>query len=182
MSSPPFSFPPGFRDIGESDKSLTARQAISQILFLIGKQAKVLRDPLSDRLYTHSAGLLVEGVAKFVISSILTMGDLSVQDGEELPRVLKPLVDDILGQVSRPSKNQTRNEVFDEVARHAGSVAKLACILEIIQLKLAEIVGEWLNGAIKRRGVTREELSTLIEAMFNDSPLRREALAAIAAK
>lgn len=83
-------------------------------------------------------------------------------------------------QVTRPSKSQSRAECFEEVSKHAASVSKLKCLLELMMgLTLPDIVSEWQAGALRRRGVTKEEVATVIEMLFNDTALRRQSLEAV---
>jgi hypothetical protein len=60
--------------------------------------------------------------------------------------------------------------------RSASSVGKLKCLLELMSLRMSDIVAEWESGTLKRRGLTRDEVSVLIEALFSDSQLRRQVL------
>lgn len=55
-------------------------------------------------MYAHAAGALIDGVLKMMIRAILTVGDLSVEDSEALPAVLKTFPDDLLGQVIPPTQ------------------------------------------------------------------------------
>lgn len=128
--------------------------------------------------------------------------------------MLRPLVEDMIGQVARPGKVASRAKVFDEVARwvgqmqrallpsfffkkktsryraaaaffrgasllanrHSGSVPKLACMLDLLTMKLVDIVSEWEIGSLRRRGLSKDECVVLVESLFSDTLLRRQAI------
>ena len=136
----------------------TALAVVSQIT----TEAKSLENVLSQNDFSHFLGTIVEFAIESLVEKILNLDQIARDDETALQQIIDLFLG--LGQLFSQSPSE-----------FVASWRKLEVVKEILENDMNGILKLFAEGKVAE-ALTFEELTKLIEAMFEDSPKRRESL------
>ncbi|EIE23685.1 hypothetical protein COCSUDRAFT_63210 [Coccomyxa subellipsoidea C-169] len=171
----------GFSRLHVAQRGIAARKVVQQALHALRRMGDVMGGVLAPREFVRVAGTVVQTLADRAVGELLALRDISVEESEDLPRILGPLADDAAaaalgrsGALDQPPPH--RDALLAAIEAGAPALAKLREVLFVMGARLLEIDQRWKDGGLERAGLTADEVVHLIEALFEDTDLRSEVL------
>ncbi|KAK9824037.1 hypothetical protein WJX72_007197 [[Myrmecia] bisecta] len=190
-----------FRNVSLAQRGITARKIVQQVLYFFRHLGGVLRDVLAPHEFVLAASALLQAVSSRITDDLLAIPDISVEESEDLPNILQPFVAKataaFLGSAGRRPASPhyaagaaaavgrevglDQGEVSDEVLvaaikAAAPALTKLQAVLRLMDMRLVEIQRAWQDDRLQQAGLSVAEACHLVEALFEDTDLRREVL------
>mmetsp|Transcript_3286 Transcript_3286/g.9428 ORF Transcript_3286/g.9428 Transcript_3286/m.9428 type:complete len:730 (+) Transcript_3286:258-2447(+) len=164
---------------------LACRKAVNAVVHSLGRLSAVIREVLTTPAFISSAGSLLQASCSRVVHELLSRRDISVDESEELPVVLLPLVEDapasILGLDGPGAASDWANEALLTALRAAAPAwARLKAAVGLLQARLADIGTMWEAGELQASGLTAAEVKGMVNALFEDTAMRDSVLEKIA--
>eukprot|EP00887_Chlorella_sp_A99_P003530 scaffold7.g3530.t1 len=175
------------------------RRAVVQLLAGFKRLGGVLRGVLSPAAFVEVAGHLIQAVCEQITGDIMSLPDISVDDSEQIPRILDDLVSSIHEAVlsgggapsssaaaaaadgARPGGPLLGGAPLEAVAaaleEATPAVWKLRELAELLDIRMVEIRQRWQEGRLPALGFSAAEVAHLVCALFEDTDLRRDFLA-----
>ena len=120
-----------------------------------------------------------------MVASVLSRKDIDDDEGKEIKVILQPLAEEALptllsslssgGAVS----GVPLSLISAAVVSNCVHLRRLVSLIHILDAKMAWIVEKWQAGAPRRDGWSRDEVTGLMRALFEDSSYRAEGLSKI---
>lgn len=152
--------------------------AMAERLCALGHELAPLLRPLS---YAKVTGSVLQAVLDRVVQELLELSDISAEESEALPQLLAPLLEAAAELAQGPGQER---EGFgaasaQAVRAFAPALPKLKAAVGLLEAPLRDVVHRWEQGLLPAVGFSSSEVAGLVEALFEDSPLRRSSLEAI---
>jgi len=152
--------------------------AMAERLRALGHELVPLLRPLS---YAKVAGSVLQAVLDRVVQELLELSDISAEESEVLPELLAPLLEAAAELAQGPGQER---EGFgaasaQAVRAFAPALPKLKAAVGLLEAPMRDVVHRWEQGLLPAVGFSSSEVAGLVEALFEDSPLRRSSLEAI---
>ncbi|CAL8471952.1 g11494 [Coccomyxa elongata] len=171
----------GFSRLHVAQRGITARKVVQQALHALRRLGDMLGSVLAPRDFVRVAAAVVQALAHRAVGELLALEDISVEESEDLPRILGPLADDApaaaLGRAGALEQAPAdRDLILAAIEARAPALAKLREVLFVMGARLVQIDERWKDGGLQKAGLSSDEVVHLIEALFEDTDLRREVL------
>ncbi|KAK9905917.1 hypothetical protein WJX75_008898 [Coccomyxa subellipsoidea] len=171
----------GFSRLHMAQRGITARKVVQQALHGLRRLGDVLGGVLAPREFVRVAATVVQALADRAVGELLVLRDISVEASEDLPRILGALAEDAaaaaLGRSGALEQAPLdRDMLVTAIEAGAPALAKLREVLFVMGARLVEIDEKWKHGGLQRAGLTSNDVVHLIEALFEDTDLRRTVL------
>ncbi|KAL3153383.1 hypothetical protein ABBQ38_011722 [Trebouxia sp. C0009 RCD-2024] len=183
----------GFQKVTSGQKGIAARRVVAQVLHSLSKLGDALGGILPSQVYVQAAGQVLQHVLQTVIDDLMSINDISVDESEDLPKILGPLVEEgplaALGRAHRSSSHSptpalspaTNKRVLLQTMKLAApAIVKLQELLELMDVRLVEIEDRWESGRLQTCGFESQEVIHLVKALFEDTEMRRRVLHIVA--
>lgn len=175
----------GFRQVTSGQKGIAARRVVAQVLHSLSRLGDALGGILPSQIYVQAAGRVLQAVLQTVIGNLMAINDISVDDSEELPKILGPLVEDgpeaALGRAHQQPGNAlspatNKRQLLQTMKLAAPAIVKLQELLELMDVRLVEIDDRWESGRLQACGFSNQEVIHVVRALFEDTDMRRRVL------
>ena len=152
--------------------------AMAERLQALGRETAPLLRPLS---YAKVAGSVLQAVLDRVMQELLELSDISAEESEALPQLLAPLLEAAAELAQGPGQDggDFGAASAQAVRAFAPALPKLKAAVGLLEAPLRDVVHRWATGLLPAVGFSSSEVAGLVEALFEDSPLRRSSLEAI---
>ena len=168
------------------------RRGIAGAMADMARRLRGLRRELVPLLrpfaYAKAAGSVLQSVLDRVVQELLDLPAISAAESEALPELLAPLLEAAaqlvqgseVGEASGAGGGGSATAGAALAARaFAPGLPKLKATVGLLEAPLRDVVHRWEQGLLPAVGLSSSEVAGLIEALFEDSPLRQSSLAAI---
>ncbi|KAK9823988.1 hypothetical protein WJX72_006819 [[Myrmecia] bisecta] len=159
-----------FRNVSLAQRGITARKVVQQVLYFFRHLGGVLHDVLAPHEFVFAASALLQAVSLRITDNLLAIPDISVEESEDLPNILQPFM----------AKAERREVLVAAIKAAAPALTKLQAVLRLVDMRLVEIQRAWQDGRLQQAGLGAAEACHLVEALFEDTDLRREVLNSMA--
>ncbi|DBA76382.1 TPA: hypothetical protein ACH3X1_010090 [Trebouxia sp. C0004] len=179
----------GFRQVTSGQKGIAARRVVSQVLHSLSKLGDALGGVLPSQIYVQAAGQVLQALLETVVDDLLLINDISVDESEDLPKILGPLVEEgplaALGRAHQQpnaafSPATNKRQLLQTMKLAAPAIVKLQELLELMDVRLVEIQDRWQSGRLQTCGFEGQEVVHLVRALFEDTEGRRRVLHIVA--
>ncbi|KAL0042877.1 hypothetical protein WJX79_002164, partial [Trebouxia sp. C0005] len=179
----------GFRQVTSGQKGIAARRVVSQVLHSLSKLGDALGGVLPSQIYVQAAGQVLQALLETVVDDLLLINDISVDESEDLPKILGPLVEEgplaALGRAHQQpgaafSPATNKRQLLQTMKLAAPAIVKLQELLELMDVRLVEIQDRWQSGRLQTCGFQGQEVVHLVRALFEDTEGRRRVLHIVA--
>ena len=152
--------------------------AMAERLQALGRETAPLLRPLA---YAKVAGSVLQAVLDRVMQELLELSDISAEESEALPQLLAPLLEAAAELAQGPGQDggDFGAASAQAVRAFAPALPKLKAAVGLLEAPLRDVVHRWATGLLPAVGFSSSEVAGLVEALFEDSPLRRSSLEAI---
>ncbi|GMH36375.1 hypothetical protein BSKO_04243 [Bryopsis sp. KO-2023] len=189
-----------FTGLRTGQQGIAMRRSAMQLSQLMARLGRVIGDVMAVSDQVALASLLMEDIASQIVGSLMGQTDITLQESEELPKILQPISCEMPAAILSISEELLKTfkvkstdggsdvanaesnlswlmwRVFCE---HCPSLLKLEKLMEIFEARLAAIVEWWEAGELQRTGFSGSEVRRLIYALFEHSDWREECIAKI---
>jgi len=153
---------------------LSFKKVIHQLTIL----NKLWKDVMPQEMFNQSLGHIVSIIVDYLISELEKLQDISEKETIALEKLFKMLFHfEALFQLTwtedRGTNSQTRQIPITVYVPHWSKFKQLT---ELLGMSLVSIVELWNNDTLHSVGFTKQEIISLIKAIFSDTEIRRERL------
>ena len=122
------------------------------------------------------------------MQELLDLPAISAEESEALPELLAPLLEAAAQLVQGWEEGEAPGAGGGSSATAGAALAarafapalpKLKATVGLLEAPLRDVVHRWEQGLLPAVGLSSSEVAGLVEALFEDSPLRHSSLAAI---
>lgn len=183
----------GFQKVTSGQKGIAARRVVAQVLHSLSKLGDALGGILPSQVYVQAAGQVLQHVLQTIIDDLMSINDISVDESEDLPKILGPLVEEgplaALGRAHQSGSHSpkaalspaTNKRVLLQTMKLAApAIVKLQELLELMDVRLVEFEDRWESGRLQTCGFESQEVIHLVKALFEDTEMRRRVLHIVA--
>lgn len=168
-----------------------AASATRRVLHTLGHAGQLLWPYLAPGIALEASQQLVEHVAGVVLADVLRKKDIGEAETHELEGLYKPLLGGLLEAVLSHADLSSQGIqlegldltqlAHDALQYRCPALKKAQGVLDLLQCRLADIVGAWERGVLTADGFTLQEVEGLVLALFEDTDYRAECLQRIEA-
>eukprot|EP01112_Ceratiomyxa_fruticulosa_P019532 TRINITY_DN6413_c0_g2_i1.p1 TRINITY_DN6413_c0_g2~~TRINITY_DN6413_c0_g2_i1.p1 ORF type:complete len:847 (+),score=217.24 TRINITY_DN6413_c0_g2_i1:41-2542(+) len=159
----------GLSNTGDPRRGQVVEGGLKRTVHHITHLSKIWGSVLPKSMYLSVMGGLIEAVLSKLLTEVLYLRNIMEDESHKLNQVL--------GEVTKVKT------VFGEDQNLIGiwvsNFDKFSKIVEIMEMPLVRIAEEWKARILFEIGFKPIEVKSLIEALFSDSPLRRQSLESI---
>ena len=179
---------------------IRCKKASRQLLAAFHRLGDILRDVLPNKKFVEVASVLANAVCRGIAHEILSMGDISAEESEEIPKILVDLTQRESGLLAHaagytPTTSDTPSTTSDgapssslvvsekrggvllrELVAAAQEVEKLREICEMLEVPSREIAQRWRSGRLAGVGLSKEQVVGMVRALFEDNEYSRASL------
>jgi hypothetical protein len=174
----------------DGPRVIRCNKATRQLLAAFQRLTSVLDGLLPKYAFINVASELVNAVCGVIVDSILDMGDISEDESLQIPNIIGILTapdTGILATIASGSSSsgtasdavKTSKIEQNELIVACFQVARLKEVSEMLSIPSREIALRWRSGRLAAVGLTKEQVVTLIRALFEDTDAVRASLNAI---
>ncbi|CAM6107901.1 unnamed protein product [Calypogeia fissa] len=168
----------GFQYTDEDKNFQLAKQTLNEVFETFANVDKQLRPVLSHNGYLKVAGRLINMAAGRIISEVLVMNDIGVQETLQLQKLLRIVQDRCPVFLSTAVVDVSAKEQIEEEALEnlVPVWRKLKILTNLLDMSLVAINQAWESGDLSSAGFLPSEVQSLVRAIFSATPLREECL------
>ncbi|XP_061819035.1 centromere/kinetochore protein zw10 homolog [Nerophis lumbriciformis] len=169
-----------FCNLDEEDNYMSASKAVRQVTHQLKQLGTVWQDVLPVSIYCKAMGNLLNTAVMEMIAKIMTLEDISSEDGEHLHTLCQTVIEDgplVFTPLAEEHKNKKFEEEVPLYVKKWGTFKELDIVL---RANLQEIVDRWADGkGPLALAFTCVEMKSLIRALFQNTERRAAALTKI---
>eukprot|EP00898_Chlorokybus_atmophyticus_P000233 jgi/Chlat1/120/Chrsp1S03218 len=167
--------------LGNTDDEVRYAQvehAFKQTLHMMHKLKNVWQQVLYRGTLLEALAAMVETVASRLVTEILALQDMSVDEDEQLRKLLQLFME--CSDLFAPEEESAGEAAGEMDHVSIGDLVphwkQLKLLAEMLDMGLVAITEAWENGTVRACGFTAEQTSKLVRAIFSDTQLRRDCL------
>ncbi|MCO5588317.1 hypothetical protein L7F22_042272 [Adiantum nelumboides] len=159
----------GFEATYDEQRFQACMRSIRQVIVVLQQLHSAWKPVLTTSSHQAAMGRLIDSVLQRVLRDITGLEDISEVEGEKLSNLVKALAE--LEDIFRTEKHKQEEQPSSDVAIFVPSWFKASYLSDILTGSLVDIEFLYFEaGALV--DYTREELTSLIRALFSDTPKR----------
>lgn len=169
-----------FCNLDDEDNYTAASKAVRQVIHQLKQLGTVWQDVLPVSIYCKAMGNLLNTAITEVIAKIMTLEDISSEDGEHLHTLCQTVIEEgplVFIPLAEEKKNKKYQE---EVPLYVKKWSTFKELVIVLRANLQEIVDRWADGkgplALE---FSSSEVKNLIRALFQNTERRAVALTKI---
>ncbi|XP_070839856.1 centromere/kinetochore protein zw10 homolog [Chaetodon trifascialis] len=169
-----------FCNLDDEDNYTAASKAVRQVIHQLKQLGTVWQDVLPVSIYCKAMGNLLNTAITEVIAKIMTLEDISSEDGEHLHTLCQTVIEEgplVFIPLAEEKKNKRYQE---EVPLYVKKWSTFKELVIVLRANLQEIVDRWADGkgplALE---FSSSEVKNLIRALFQNTERRAVALTKI---
>ncbi|XP_041749788.1 centromere/kinetochore protein zw10 homolog [Coregonus clupeaformis] len=175
-----FSTARNFSNLDDEDNYSTASKAVRQVIHQLKRLGTVWQDVLPVNIYCKAMGTLLNTAISELIAKIMTLEDISTEDGEHLHILCQTIIEEgPLVFIPLPEENKNK-KYQEEVPVYVKKWITFKELVIVLRANLQEIVDRWAEGkgplALE---FSSSEMKSLIRALFQNTERRAVALTKI---
>lgn len=170
----------GFQNTHQMKQYESAKFSMDQVVFILEKVHIIWEPLLMPSTYKNSMCMVLESVLSRMTKDILLLDDIAAEETIQLQRLinliletLSSLLESLTADNQEGKSHESSTRTIDDLIPSLRKIRKLA---DILDMPLKSITTAWESGELIRYGFTLSEVVDLIQAIFTDSPLRKECL------
>lgn len=170
----------GFQNTHQMKQYESAKFSMDQVVFILEKVHIIWEPLLMPSTYKNSMCMVLESVLSRMTKDILLLDDIAAEETIQLQRLinliletLSSLLESLTADNQEGKSHESSTRTIDDLIPSLLKIRKLA---DILDMPLKSITTAWESGELIRYGFTLSEVVDLIQAIFTDSPLRKECL------
>ncbi|PWN35079.1 uncharacterized protein FA14DRAFT_37339 [Meira miltonrushii] len=159
----------GFAATYDEPRFQACMRSIRQVIVVLQQLHSAWKPVLTTSSHQAAMGRLIDSVLQRVLRDVIALEDISEVEGEKLSALVKALAE--LEDIFRTEKHKQEEQPNSDVAIHVPSWFKASYLSDILTGSLVDIEFLYFEaGALV--DYTREELISLIRALFSDTSKR----------
>ncbi|KAM9540225.1 centromere/kinetochore protein zw10 homolog [Salvelinus alpinus] len=169
-----------FSNLDDEENYSAASKAVRQVIHQLKRLGTVWQDVLPVNIYCKAMGTLLNTAISELIAKIMTLEDISTEDGEHLHILCQTIIEEgplVFIPLPEESKNKKYQE---EVSVYVTKWIAFKELVIVLRANLQEIVDRWAEGkgplALE---FCSSEMKSLIRALFQNTERRAVALSKI---
>ncbi|XP_070566782.1 centromere/kinetochore protein zw10 homolog [Ptychodera flava] len=167
----------GFAQLEEDENREKSTRAVNQVLYQLNRLSSVWRDVLPSTVYQKAISTLINMFLQEMISKIIILEDISVNDAHQLSSLMKNVTEKVPPLLKL---EESQERVAMEL--HVSQWTKFTELITVLEANLQEILDRWTDGkGPLAHAMTANEVRNLIRALFQNTEKRAATLAKIKA-
>lgn len=170
----------GFQNTHQMKEYESAKFSTDQVIFILEK-VRILWEPLLLPLtYAKCMCTVLESILSRITKDILFLDDIAAEETLQLQRLVQMLLENIspllesLNAINQKENIQKSSVPLVDVL--IPSLCKIRRLADLLDMPLKSVTSAWESGDLVSCGFTLTEVKDFIQAIFADSPLRKECL------
>ncbi|BFI30799.1 protein transport protein DSL1/ZW10 [Marchantia polymorpha subsp. ruderalis] len=179
----------GFQRTDDQEQYEITQQTVQKVLDIFKNFATLWRPVLSYSLYRRVMSGLIDNVVSRIVSEVLAIPDIAVQETVQLQELLIFVQENLSPLLALPSVDELKGDQAlvdsspeDSVEKSVPSWRKLESLRNLLDMSLVSITQAWESGDLISRGFSAAEVQKFIRAIFSETAHREECLQRIGSR
>ncbi|GAB2285229.1 hypothetical protein Dimus_019682 [Dionaea muscipula] len=173
----------GFQNTHLTKQYESAKLSLDQVVFILEKVRLIWEPVLMPSVYKKSMCMVLESVFSRISRDILLLDDIAAEETLQLQRLIQLMLENLsplLESLSSVGVGQTsEHDRPHNLDQQIPSLRKIQKLADLLDTPLKSITQAWESGELFRCGFSITEMVDFIQAIFSDSPLRKDCLSRI---